>query len=176
MIHRCDCALRASTKLSTRRIRASYDRRDSRRTAGHRYAPVEITAERTTDSSAGEAVSNNQCSPTTTGPSRPSTGQRPGHWEGDLIIGDDHLSAIGTLVERQTRMLRLVHLPRADSDSLHAALVARMQDLPPALMRSITRDQAEAELPDAWMSHEVMVSFLRIVETCCAALRLREHN
>jgi IS30 family transposase len=64
-----------------------------------------------------------------------------GHWEGDLIIGDNHLSAIGTLVERQTRMLRLVHLPHADSDSLHAALVARMQDLPPALMRSITWDQ-----------------------------------
>ena len=38
-------------------------------------------------------------------------------------------------------MLRLVHLPRSDSDSLHAALVARMQDLPPALMRSITWDQ-----------------------------------
>lgn len=64
-----------------------------------------------------------------------------GHWEGDLIIGNDHSSAIGTLVERQTRMVRLVHLPRSDSDSLHAALVARMQDLPPALMRSITWDQ-----------------------------------
>jgi IS30 family transposase len=64
-----------------------------------------------------------------------------GHWEGDLIIGDNHLSAIGTLVERQTRMVRLVHLPRSDGDSLHAALVARMQDLPPALMRSITWDQ-----------------------------------
>ncbi|WP_407666232.1 IS30 family transposase [Mycolicibacterium arabiense] len=38
-------------------------------------------------------------------------------------------------------MLRLLHLPRADSDSVHAALVARMQDLPPELMRSITWDQ-----------------------------------
>lgn len=64
-----------------------------------------------------------------------------GHWEGDLIIGDNHLSAIGTLVERQTRLLRLVHLPRADSDSVHTALVARMQDLPSELMRSITWDQ-----------------------------------
>ncbi len=64
-----------------------------------------------------------------------------GHWEGDLIIGSNHLSAIGTLVERQTRMLRLVHLPRSDADSLHAALVARMQDLPSVLMRSITWDQ-----------------------------------
>ncbi len=64
-----------------------------------------------------------------------------GHWEGDLIIGNNHLSAIGTLVERQTRMVRLVHLARSDSESLHAALVARMQDLPPTLMRSITWDQ-----------------------------------
>ena len=64
-----------------------------------------------------------------------------GHWEGDLIIGDNHISAIGTLVERQTRMLRPVHLSRSDSDSLHAALVVRIQDLLPALMRSITWDQ-----------------------------------
>nr|WP_241474348.1 IS30 family transposase [Mycolicibacterium neoaurum] len=74
-------------------------------------------------------------------PFQPVDRSEAGHWEGDLIIGDNHLSAIGTLVERQTRMLRLVHLPRADSDSLHAALVARMQDLPPGLMRSITWDQ-----------------------------------
>jgi IS30 family transposase len=64
-----------------------------------------------------------------------------GHWEGDLIVGNNHLSAIGTLVERQTRMVRLVHLARSDADSLHAALVARMRDLPAALMRSITWDQ-----------------------------------
>ncbi|AOS94904.1 IS30 family transposase (plasmid) [Mycobacterium intracellulare subsp. chimaera] len=74
-------------------------------------------------------------------PFPPVDRSQAGHWEGDLIIGDNHLSAIGTLVERQSRMLRLVHLPRADSDSVHAALVARMQDLPRELMRSITWDQ-----------------------------------
>jgi IS30 family transposase len=74
-------------------------------------------------------------------PFLPIDRSQAGHWEGDLIIGNNHLSAIGTLVERQTRMLCLVHLPRADSDTLHAALVARMQDLPPELMRSITWDQ-----------------------------------
>lgn len=74
-------------------------------------------------------------------PFPPVDRSQAGHWEGDLIIGDNHLSAIGTLVERQTRTLRLVHLPRADSDSLHTALVDRMQDLPPELMRSITWDQ-----------------------------------
>jgi IS30 family transposase len=38
-------------------------------------------------------------------------------------------------------MVRLLHLPRSDADSLHTALVARIQDLPPGLLRSITWDQ-----------------------------------
>jgi transposase, IS30 family len=74
-------------------------------------------------------------------PFPPDDRSEAGHWEGDLIIGKDQQSAIGTLVERQTRLVRLLHLPQRDSGSLHDALCERLGNLPPALRRSITWDQ-----------------------------------
>jgi IS30 family transposase len=74
-------------------------------------------------------------------PFQPVDRSQAGHWEGDLIVGKDQGSAIGTLVERQTRLVRLLHLPRRDGDALHDTLKARMADLPPGLLRSITWDQ-----------------------------------
>jgi IS30 family transposase len=74
-------------------------------------------------------------------PFQPDDRSEAGHWEGDLIIGKDQGSAIGTLVERQTRLVRLLHLPRRDGDALHDALAARLAGLPASLRRSITWDQ-----------------------------------
>jgi IS30 family transposase len=74
-------------------------------------------------------------------PFGPEDRSQAGHWEGDLIIGKDQQSAIGTLVERQTRLVRLLHLLQRDSDALHEALKMRLGDLPPGLLRSITWDQ-----------------------------------
>jgi IS30 family transposase len=71
----------------------------------------------------------------------PEDRSQAGHWEGDLIIGKSQRSAIGTLVERQTRLVRLLHLPLRDGHALHQALMARMRDLPRGLLRSITWDQ-----------------------------------
>ena len=66
----------------------------------------------------------------------------PGHWEGDLIIGKDGRSAIGTLVERSSRFVLLLHLPgRHDALSVRAEMTRAMATLPAELARSITWDQ-----------------------------------
>ena len=82
----------------------------------------------------------------------------PGHWEGDLILGLDS-SAIGTLVERTTRYLMLLHLPRMDghgerprvkngpalaghgAEAVRDAIAASIGTLPEQLRRSLTWDQ-----------------------------------
>jgi IS30 family transposase len=65
-----------------------------------------------------------------------------GHWEGDLIVGRGHGSAIGTLVERASRYLLLVHLPAGHTAPVMLeALTASMNALPSALKRSLTWDQ-----------------------------------
>jgi IS30 family transposase len=68
----------------------------------------------------------------------------PGHWEGDLIVGTRSRSAIGTLVERTTRFVILLHLPGAhDAEAVLDALTRHIQTLPRQLIRSLTWDQGK---------------------------------
>ena len=67
----------------------------------------------------------------------------PGHWEGDLIIGKNNASAIGTLVERTTGYTMLVHLPDGyKPEQVSDALAAKIQTIPEYSLRaSLTWDQ-----------------------------------
>ena len=67
----------------------------------------------------------------------------PGHWEGDLILGSTASgSAIGTLVERRTRFVMLLHLPDDHGAlALQEAIVAKMAQLPTILRKTLTWDQ-----------------------------------
>lgn len=65
----------------------------------------------------------------------------PGHWEGDLIMGKDHQSAIGTLVERTTRTVILVHLPQKDAETVRRAFAKEFKKVPKQMAKSLTYDR-----------------------------------
>jgi transposase, IS30 family len=67
----------------------------------------------------------------------------PGHWDGDLLIGRGGRSAIGTLVERHSRYVMLLHLPNGrTADQVRVALQHQIASLPEHL-RPLTWDQGK---------------------------------
>ena len=61
----------------------------------------------------------------------------PGHWERDLILGKGSGSAVGTLVERSTRYVLLLHLPQGrEADKVDAAMRHAIARLPAELVRA----------------------------------------
>ena len=107
-------------KLRTGRVVRRYQRRDDER-RGH-IQDMTLIADRPPEA-ADRAV--------------------PGHWEGDLIIGKDGLSAIGTVVERHSGYLLLIHLDPDKSrvDGVRDGLIAKLKDLPEKIRRTLTWDQ-----------------------------------
>jgi len=68
----------------------------------------------------------------------------PGHWEGDLIVGKGGHSAIGSLVERTSRYVVLLHLPHGrTAEHVRGALAKQLTKLPTQLRRTLTWDQGK---------------------------------
>jgi len=67
----------------------------------------------------------------------------PGHWEGDLIIGKDHKSALSVIVERQTRYVLLDRLESYTARDVRKSIEKRLKKISPALTGSLTCDQGK---------------------------------
>lgn len=67
----------------------------------------------------------------------------PGHWEGDLLMGHNNASALGSLVERTTRMTFLVRLKDKDTPAVRKAFAQVFRRLPRTLKHSLTYDHGQ---------------------------------
>jgi transposase, IS30 family len=68
----------------------------------------------------------------------------PGHWEGDLICGSLNRSAVGTLVERQTRYVMLLHLPDShEATAVQKAMEKAIKSMPTELFKTLTWDRGK---------------------------------
>lgn len=65
----------------------------------------------------------------------------PGHWEGDLLKGAGNRSAVGTLVERTSRLIMLARMTGLDALAAQHAFERLFKPLPDALRLTLTYDR-----------------------------------
>jgi hypothetical protein len=67
----------------------------------------------------------------------------PGHWEGDLLKGARNGSAVGTLVERTTRLVLLVRMDGMDATSARQGFTKKLWHVPAPLRKTLTYDRGK---------------------------------
>lgn len=90
-------------------------------------------------------------------PPEVETRRIPGHWEGDLLKGRANRSAVGTLVERSTRLVLLARIPAPDSLSVCQGFARKLGPVPQPLRKSLTYDQGRE-----MARHELLRKRLRL--------------
>jgi IS30 family transposase len=64
----------------------------------------------------------------------------PGHWEGDLVIGKNHKSAIGTIVDRKSRYTLIIKLKARNATEVAKMFSKKLNELNPLFKKSMTYD------------------------------------
>jgi len=67
----------------------------------------------------------------------------PGHWEGDLLVGKNRQSFLGSLVERTTRTTILIPLKNKTTEEVWRAFAKEAKKLPLHMRLSMTYDQGQ---------------------------------
>jgi IS30 family transposase len=65
----------------------------------------------------------------------------PGHWEGDLIKGAFNRSAVGTLVERTSRLVMLARVDALDAAAVQQGFERLFEQMPKGLRKTLTYDR-----------------------------------
>jgi IS30 family transposase len=76
-------------------------------------------------------------------PTEVATRTVPGHWEGDLIKGARNGSAVGTLVERTTRLVILARMDGTDARSARQGFIKKLRHVPASLRKTLTYDRGK---------------------------------
>jgi IS30 family transposase len=86
----------------------------------------------------------------------------PGHWEGDLIIGKNHKSALSVIVERQTKLVLIDRLESYTAREVRNSIEKRLRKVAPQLVNSITCDQGK-EMAE----HEILARKMKMKVYFC---------
>ena len=91
------------------------------------------------------------------GPTDAATRTVPGHWEGDLIKGARNGSAVGTLVERTTRLVILARMEGTDATSAREGFTNKLRHVPALLRKTLTYDRGKEMAEHAQLAQRLNI-------------------
>jgi transposase, IS30 family len=93
----------------------------------------------------------------TTRPAEVATRTVPGHWEGDLLKGARNGSAVGTLVERTTRLVLLARMDGTDAVSAYRGFTKKLRHVPAPLRKTLTYDRGKEMAEHERLAHRLSI-------------------
>jgi IS30 family transposase len=90
-------------------------------------------------------------------PAEVATRTVPGHWEGDLITGARNGSAVGTLVERTTRLVILARMTGTDARSAREGFTKTLRHVPALLRKTLTYDRGKEMAEHARLAERLAI-------------------